>query len=385
MQAITAFALIVVAAAWGSGHNVLTPEERRDGYELLWNGKDYQGWTLEKFQPSTPADPESTSAWAITTTEGKENGGHRSIDPDSNVLEIVAAGPYLMTRDTSYQNFDWKAEWKLPAATQGRSALIYFFKLPRTWPGHDMFFPIMNWHWEEWKDVLRNSGSLYDLLPIQPSLLRPDHSPAWMDSASTWNNSRIISFGMRAAHYGNGRRLMEYELGSPAFDRAASISKYYTRTKFAALHAGSFELQDHGQKWIMFRNLRVKRLEPRENPWAEGSPYRRKGADTSLVDALAFTQDLFPRSATGIGPHTIVPRTAVDIKNNRDGVYILFSERGNYSLRIEDLRGARVEVRELTAAVDCFLPGAASGARVLTIWKDGKKIHGGIIPAVISP
>src|SRR4051794_5192979 len=76
---------IIVA---GMPNNALTPEEKSDGYELLWNGKDFAGWLLAN-DKDNPTSPNASGNWAIVTTKGLESGDkHKSASPDSNMLEV---------------------------------------------------------------------------------------------------------------------------------------------------------------------------------------------------------------------------------------------------------------------------------------------------------
>jgi hypothetical protein len=54
---------------------------------------------------------------------------------------------------------------------------------------------------------------------------------------------------------------------------------------------------------------------------------------------------------------------------------IEFSEKGNYTVTLEDVRGMRYYVRKVNQASQCFLSGKYGGApRILTVWKGDKKI-----------
>jgi hypothetical protein len=372
----------------GLPNNALTTEEARDGYELLWNGKDFTGWLVNN-DKANPGTPESGGNWAIVTTKGLEsNDTHKSANPDSNMLEVVKAGSSMFTRDKTYMNWDYKVEWQAVKNASGNSGLLYKFDITVSTDNNYSApeYQLCNSEFtQEWKSLLTTAGCDYDMLPLLPSRKNPDLSPSWVRAEGHWNQSRIISYGARTAHFGNGLRLMEYEMLSPTWNTAYNRpSKYQGKGIYGKVHAGSFFLQDHGQKWMKFRNVRVKRLT--ESPWGPTSPYLNKEAaakgDSSLVDNLTFATNLFPK-----GPDPVLPRYAIapnkvatKVTAGRDGLSILFSEPGDYSLSIEDVHGVRFSVHRVNHANQFFLPGQFSHSpRILTIYKGDKKIQESIV------
>src|SRR5689334_17903125 len=92
---------LCLATAAAAGPNTLSSAERAAGYELLWNGKDLQGWRLANGTVQG-LPPDTATNWVVTTLPGAENGAIKSADPDSNVLEIMNAGLSIFTPDTSF-------------------------------------------------------------------------------------------------------------------------------------------------------------------------------------------------------------------------------------------------------------------------------------------
>jgi hypothetical protein len=281
-------------------NNALTPEEITDGYELLWNGMDFTGWLLNNSK-TNPGDPTAASNWAIVTTQGLQNPDkHKSADADSNMLEIASSGFSLFTADTTFRDFDLKAEWRGDTGVPILSGLLYHFSIS-TGTDYDASasqYQICNSHFvQEWKTRLTTAGCLYDMLPLLPERKQPDQSPNWLKAGGgEWNQIRIVSFGGRTAHYGNGLRLLEYRKETPEYDSAYRLSKFKSWTVHRTVHSGSFLLQDHGQGRTCFRNIRVKRLT--KDPWAADSPYLDRDSaaagDTALIDTLGWRQNLFP-------------------------------------------------------------------------------------------
>jgi hypothetical protein len=384
---------LMVAAAFGQStdggmvvtgltNNKLTESETKDGYELLWNGKDFTGWLLNDNKVN-PGQPQASSNWAIVTTKGWENGErHKSVDPDSNMLEVIDAGSSIFTKDPSFLNFDYKVEWKTVVNQAGNAGLLYYFQIATAADNNPSAaeYQILNSNGgDEWKMLLRTAGCNYYMNPLLPGRKNADGSPSWCRKQGGWNQSRIISFGGHAAHYGNGLRLVEYQKGTPAYEEAYRASKFKTWPVYRTIHAGSFMIQDHGQAYMKFRNVRAKRLNSNENPWGPESPYLNLEAaakgDSTLIDTLSFDRNLvFPDVA--VNPYTIAPRIATQVRTNGEGLSIRFSEPGDYTLTLDDVKGTRYSVHRVRGADRFFLPGRfSSSPRVLSIWKGNAKIQ----------
>lgn len=367
----------------GLPNNALTADESADGYELLWNGKDYTGWALNNSK-TNPGAPDAAGNWTIVNLKGVESGDtHKSASVDSNMLEVVSAGSSLFTKDATFLNFDWKVEWQATVGAAGNAGLLYYYQIAVSTENNPTAaeYQLQNSQWtDEWKSLLTTAGCNYEMTPLLPSRKNSDNSPNWLRAEGHWNQSRIISYQGHCAHYGNGLRLLEYQKGTSAYQTAFTASKYKTYTTYPTIHAGSFFLQDHGQPQMKFRNLRVKRLT--SDPWAPTSPYLNKasGKDSTLLDTLAFDRNLFPKTVSKVPKFMIVPRTAVKITTSSEGLAIEFSEEGNYTVSLEDVRGMRYSIHKVRQASQYFLSGKFSGSpRVLTIWKGDKKISESII------
>jgi hypothetical protein len=77
--------------------------------------------------------------------------------------------------------------------------------------------------------------------------------------AGTWNQGRIILNGNHGEHWLNGKKVVEYELGTPHFDSLFQKSKYHKYPHFPEKRYGHIVLQDHADD-VWFRNLKIKKL-----------------------------------------------------------------------------------------------------------------------------
>jgi hypothetical protein len=354
-------------------NNALTTEQARDGYQLLWNGKDFTGW--KTFNASSPG-----ANWAIVGMAGKENGALKSLNPDSNVIEVVKDGESIWTTDTTFQNFDWMVEWQATSTEAQNGGLLYRFS-EKTSKNNNASAPeyqICNNLWDqEWKKPIETAGSLYELKPLMASRTNLDQSPNWTRAAGKWNQSRIICYNGHIAHFGNGLRLVEDKMGTPDWNARYKASKYGQYPYFNTIHPGSFFLQDHGQFNVKYRTVRVKRLT--QNPWAPNSPYLNKAAaakgDSTLIDTLTFATTLFPATDVYVLPQYAIAPKAKVLKSGQ-GVTLLLPEADGYSLRLHDVRGTTLTVRAERSADRIFVPAeASSGPGFLSLWKDGMRIQ----------
>jgi hypothetical protein len=101
--------------------------------------------------------------------------------------------------------------------------------------------------------ALQRTGALYDVLP--PA------SAAAPRPAAEWNQSRILVRGLHVEHWLNGRKAVEYELGSPQLMAAVARSKFKDVAGFGTRLEGRILLQDHEGGEVCFRNVKI--LAPR--------------------------------------------------------------------------------------------------------------------------
>jgi hypothetical protein len=95
------------------------------------------------------------------------------------------------------------------------------------------------------------TASLYDILPADPQ--KPLNPPG------QWNHSRLYVRGNHVEHWLNGKKVLEYEAGSPALKAAIAQSKFKAVPNFDKKVVGPILLTDHGDE-CWFRNVKVLNL-----------------------------------------------------------------------------------------------------------------------------
>lgn len=226
--------------------NQLTTAERDAGWRLLFDGRSFTGWRGLGYT-MVPAEH-----WTI------EDGSIRKIA--SGTIPVQADGQPreggdLMTEAT-YREFELSWEWKMSAG--GNSGVKYnvseqlstAMAPPHAAKGFEYQMLDDDRH-ADGKLPTHRTGALYDL--IAP----PENKP--INPVGQWNHSVIIFDGNHGEHWLNGRKVVEYELGSSAMRQALAASKYAPIPWFAERRSGHIVLQDHGDD-VFFRNLKIREL-----------------------------------------------------------------------------------------------------------------------------
>jgi hypothetical protein len=235
----SAIALIVVLPSCAQKLNKLTGKEKKAGWVLLFNGKDFTGWR----QYNGTAMPKNwvieENAMKVFTGEGRKPGQGASGD--------------IIYSAKQFRNFELSIDWK--TAEMGNSGIFYYIKET---PGQAIYYAspevqvLDNIKATDNKVDSHLAGSLYDMLPADPKTVKP---------AGEWNNIVITVKDGKVIHTQNGVKVVEYELWTPKWDELVANSKFRNFPGFTAGIAkdGYIGLQDHGYA-IWFRNIKIREL-----------------------------------------------------------------------------------------------------------------------------
>lgn len=224
--------------------NSLTSEEKKEGWELLFDGKSVSQWrgVNKKVFPE--------KGWKI------ENG---ELIADAKGGAESGNGGDIITKK-QYGSFVLKWEWRMETKG-GNSGLKYYVHEgigKNKGYGYGLEYQILDDKNHAWMlegrmkpNDYHTVGSLYEIYPASPDK-RP--SPLGL-----WNESMIVSRDNHVEHWLNGQKILEYERGSDDFKAKIAESKFKDVEGFGVWPEGHLLLQDHGSV-IHYRNIKILEL-----------------------------------------------------------------------------------------------------------------------------
>ncbi len=216
--------------------NTLTAQEKKLGWQLLFDGSTRNGWHI--FNNKTDG-----SAWKVAD-------GALYLDPAAKGPKGEGGGELIS--DQEFSNFDLKLEWKL--APNGNSGIMFLCQEDPKYKyayvtGPEMQIIDNNGH-PDAKNVKHRAADLYDLVSAVPENVRP---------IGEWNQVEIILINGKLSLFQNGARVVSTTLWDDNWKAMVARSKFRNMPDFAAFKKGRITLQDHGDK-VWFRNIRIKNL-----------------------------------------------------------------------------------------------------------------------------
>jgi len=208
--------------------NTLSDQEKKDGWQLLFDGRTLAGWHSYHKQ-SYP-----TNGW----------------DVQAGWLHCLGTTGGDLFSDHSFDHFELKWEWR--QVRGGNSGVKYFVNEAGNDPrGHEyqMIDDAAN---EDAKlaQGKRVTASFYDVLAPLEGHVRP---------AGETNQGRVLVRGNHVEHWLNGAKVLEYECDSDALKAAIAQSKFKNTSGFASVRNAPLLLQDHHSE-VWFRNLKIRVL-----------------------------------------------------------------------------------------------------------------------------
>lgn len=219
--------------------NELSKKEKKEGWVLLFNGKNFDGWR----QCNGTAMPVNwvidDNAMKVFTGEGKQPG--QGSDGD------------ILFQSKKFKNFELTIDWK--ASKMANSGIFYNV---REVPGKPIYYAAPEIQVLDNVDASDNklashlAGSLYDILPADPKTVKP---------TGEWNTIVIRVKDGKVTHTQNGVKVVEYTLWTPEWDAMVAKSKFkdFPGWTEGIGKDGYIGLQDHGYP-VWFRNIKIREL-----------------------------------------------------------------------------------------------------------------------------
>jgi hypothetical protein len=231
-------AMLIALPSMAQKPNILTGNEKKAGWVLLFNGKDFSGWR----QVNGTAMPKNwkieDGSMMVFTGEGKQPGSGSDGD---------------IVYNKKFKNFELSVDWKA-----GKMANSGIFFNVREVPGQPIYYAapevqvLDNVEATDNKIDSHLAGSLYDMIAADPKTVHP---------AGQWNTIVIKVNNGKVTHTQNGVKVVEYTLWTPEWDKLVANSKFKTFPGFTEgiSKDGFIGLQDHGYQ-VWFRNIKIREL-----------------------------------------------------------------------------------------------------------------------------
>jgi hypothetical protein len=216
----------------GNEENTLTESEKAEGWQLLFDGA-----SMENFKGFRKN--EVPSAWKVE---------------DGTIAFAGESGGDLVTKE-KYKNFELSIDWKISEG--GNSGIMYHVSEDTAYnntynSGPEMQVLDDERHPDAKQGVNgnRQAGALYDLIPLSTAAVKP---------AGQWNTAKLLVNDGHVEHWLNGKKVVEYEIGSAEWDALIKKSKFAPMKGFGREGQGHIALQDHGDK-VWFKNIKIRVL-----------------------------------------------------------------------------------------------------------------------------
>jgi hypothetical protein len=168
---------------------------------------------------------------------------------DGNLISLTPGGGDIVSVE-EFDNFELDFDWKISPG--GNSGVMYRVSEASGAPfdSGPEYQILDNATAEGGDSPLTAAASCYGIYPVSANAALP---------AGEWNTARIIVQGNHVEHWLNGRKVVDYELGSADWKHRVASSKFKATPIYGTVSKGHIDLQDHGSA-VTFRNVRVEPL-----------------------------------------------------------------------------------------------------------------------------
>jgi hypothetical protein len=194
----------------------------------------------------TPLFDSTMSAWRGYKEQKMPSGWTYK---DGVVSKTVSTND-IITKD-QYANFELTFDWLLH---KGGNAGVFYRgdesgeKIYMTGPEYQLLDDAGH---PDGKSRLTAAGSDYALYPSPAGIVKP---------ADQWNSSRIVVRGNHVEHWLNGTKTVEYEFGSPDWQKRLAASKFAKAPKYGVLPTGHIGIQGDHEGPLSIRSMRIRVL-----------------------------------------------------------------------------------------------------------------------------
>jgi hypothetical protein len=213
------------------GDNELTAKEKKEGWQLLFDGKTRGKWRTYKNLPD--------DSWEIL----------------SGLLHCKADGEGVTQRADlvtleQYGSFELQLDWKVE---KGANSGVLYHVLEthpasyETGPEYQLIDDLgYSGKLEDWQ----KSGADYAMHPPLKIVSKP---------TGEFNHTRILVNGDHIIHWLNGEIVADFHAWTPEWQKLKQNGKWKDYPDYGLAKTGLIALQDHGGG-IWFKNIKIKKL-----------------------------------------------------------------------------------------------------------------------------
>ena len=205
----------IALPAMADDPNALTEEEKKAGFELLFSGRDFQGW-------------KQSGNWVI------EDGAMSRADRGGSIVYEAKKIP---------DDFELRFEWKVG---EGCNSGLYYR------PTQYEYQILDNGKHGDGKNPRSSAASLYFCMAPSRDATKP---------VGQWNTARIICKGTVVQHWLNGEKVIGFDYADPKW--ADNVEMLRKRGGDLAARGANLSLQDHGDP-VCYRAIKLRTLGPND-------------------------------------------------------------------------------------------------------------------------
>jgi cytochrome c len=226
--------------------NTLSEKEKREGWQLLFDGQTLNGW--HNYGKTTVG-----KSWIIA-----DNSIHLDAKPNPDGGWQAPDGGDIVSAE-EYGDFELTLDWKI--APCGNSGVIYHIvedpsKYQYPWKTGPEMQVLDNACHPDSKFPKHRAGDLYDLVECKYVTVKP---------GGEWNHARLVFRNGKVEHWLNHRKVVELQM----FENAKPTKKWLDLiagskfpkecADFGLSPKGKIALQDHGDP-VWYKNVKVRKL-----------------------------------------------------------------------------------------------------------------------------
>ncbi|HVF80777.1 MAG TPA: DUF1080 domain-containing protein [Flavisolibacter sp.] len=215
--------------------NILAAKDRKEGWQLLFDGKTTAGW--HTYNRDTVS-----SNWKVAN-------GMLMMNP----VEKGAKNRGDIITNNEYENYELSVDWRISEG--GNSGIIFNVqedpKYSNTYTTGLEMQVLDNIKAADNKKENHLAGLLYDITGTAAQS-KPKPVGEWNTAVISQNKGRLI-------FYLNGVKTLDVQQGSEQWKAMIADSKFKTWQAFALLPKGKIAFQDHGNE-VAFRSIKIRPL-----------------------------------------------------------------------------------------------------------------------------